>query len=93
MDSHFWDIVRDIRSFIHKSDDALFLVHTPIGALALDRFVYPAEAAFVFLEGNDENGRERTAGFSEQQLDTFPFAVRTRPGAVKSDSYVAESLS
>jgi len=30
MDSHFWDILRDIRSLIHKPDDALFIVHFEI---------------------------------------------------------------
>jgi len=96
MDSHFWDIVRDIRSLIHKPDDALFLVHTPIGAIAVDRFVYRAEAGFVFLQGNDENGKERTAGFSEQQLSTFPFEIRTKLGGkdsqIKFNPHLAESL-
>jgi hypothetical protein len=57
MDSHFWDIVRDIRSLIQKPDDALFIVHPPIEAIATDRFVYRAEVCFVFFQGNDENGR------------------------------------
>ncbi len=97
MDSHFWDIVRDIRSLIHKPDDALFIVYTPIGAITVDRFVYRAEAGFVFLQGNDESGRERTAGFSEQQLSTFPFEIRTKPGGkdgqIRFNPYVAETVS
>jgi hypothetical protein len=97
MDSHFWDIVRDIRSLIHKPDDALFILHTPIGAITIDRFVYRSEAGFVFLQGTDENGRERTAGFSEQLLKTFSFEVRTKPGGkdgqIRFNPYVAESLS
>jgi hypothetical protein len=80
MDSHFWDIVRDIRSLIQKPDNALFILHTPIGTLTVDRFVYRSETGFVFVQGTDENGRERTAGFSEQQLSTFPFEIRTKPG-------------
>jgi hypothetical protein len=72
MDSHFWDIIRDIRSLIHKPDHARFIVHTSIGAITVDRFVFRAEAGFVFLQGIDENGMERMAGFSEQQLSTFP---------------------
>jgi hypothetical protein len=97
MDSHFWDIIRDIRSLIHKPDDAVFILHTPIGAITVDRFVYRSEAGFVFLQGTDENGRERTAGFSEQQLSTFPFEVRTKPGGkdgqIRFNPYVAESVS
>jgi hypothetical protein len=97
MDSHFWDIVRDIRSLIHKPDDALFIVHTPIGSITVDRFVYRAEAGLVSLQGNDESGRERTSGFSEQPLATFPFEIRTRPGGkngqIRFNPYVAESLS
>ena len=97
MDSHFWDIIRDIRSLIHKPDDALFIVHTPIGAVRVDRFVYRAESGFVFLQGNDESGREQTAGLSEQQLSTFPFEIRTKPGGkdgqIRFNSYVAETLS
>ena len=97
MDSHFWDIVRDIRSLIHKPDDALFIVHTPIGAIMVDRFVFRAEAGFVFLQGNEENRRQRTAVFSEQQLATFPFEIRTKPGGkdgqIRFNPYVAESLS
>jgi len=97
MDSHFWDIIRDIRSLIHKPDDALFIVYTPLGAITVDKFVYSAEARFVFLQGSDENGRERVAGFSEKQLSTFAFEIRTRPGGkegqIRFNPYVAESLS
>jgi len=97
MDSHFWDIVRDIRSLIHKPDDALSIVYTPIGAITVDRFVYRAEAGFVFPQGTDQNERERIAGFSEQQLSTFPFEIRTKPGGkdgqIRFNPYAAESLS
>lgn len=97
MDSLFWDIVRDIRSLIHKPEDALFIVHTSIGAITVERFVYRSETGFVFLQGNDENGRARTAGFSEQQLSTFPFEIRMKPGSkdgqIKFNPYVAESVS
>ena len=97
MDSQFWDIVRDVRSIMHKPDDAQFILHTPIGVITVDRFVYRSEAGFVFLQGTDENGRERVAGFSEQQLSTFPFEVRTKPGSkdapIRFNRYVAESLS
>jgi hypothetical protein len=79
MDSHFWDIIRDIRSLIQKPDDALFIVHPPIEAIAIDRFVYRAEAGFVFFQENDENGRELTAGFSEPRLKTPPFEVGQDP--------------
>jgi hypothetical protein len=97
MDSHFWDIIRDIRSLIHKPDDALSIIYTPLGAITVDRFVYRAEAGFIFLQGNDENGRERVAGFSEKQLSTFAFEIRTKPGGkdgqIRFNPYVAESLS
>lgn len=65
--------------------------------MTVDRFVYRSEAGFVFLQGTDENGRERVAGFSEQQLSTFPFEIRTNPGGkggqIKFNPYVAESVS
>jgi hypothetical protein len=97
MDSHFWDIVRDIRSLIHKPDDAICIVHTPIGVITVDRFVYRADAGFVFLQGTDENGKERIAGFSEQQLSTFPFEIRRKHGGkdgqIRFSPYAAESLS
>jgi hypothetical protein len=97
MDSRFWDIGRDIRSLIYKPDDAQFIVHTPVGAITVDRFVFRPEAGFVFLQGNDENGRERTVGVSEQQLSTFQFEIRTKPGRkdgqIRFNPYVAESLS
>jgi hypothetical protein len=97
MHSHFWDIVRDIRSLVQKPDDASFIVYTPLGAITVDRFVYRAEVGFVFLQGTDENGRQRTAGFSEQQLSTFPFEVRTKPGGkdgqIRFNPHVAESVS
>jgi len=96
MESHFWDILRDIRSLIHKPDDALFILHTPIGAITVDKFVYREEAGFVFLQGTDESGRQRIAGFSERQLSTFPFEIRMKPGGkdghIKFNPYVAESL-
>ena len=97
MDSQFWDIVRDIRSLIHKPDDALFILHTTIGAIAVDRFVYRPETGLVFIQGADDSGRQRTVGFSERQLSTFPFEIRTKPGGkdgqIRFNAYVAESLS
>ena len=97
MDSHFWDFIRDIRSLIHKPDDAQFIVYTPIGAITVDRFVYRSETGFVFFQGTDESGRERTAGFSEHQLSTFAFEIRTKPGGkdgqIRFNPYVAESFS
>jgi hypothetical protein len=54
------------------------------------------DAGFVFLQGTGANGRERIAGFSEQQLATFPFEIRSNPGGkdeqIGFNPYVAESL-
>ena len=97
MESRFWDIYRDIRSLIQKPDDALYIFHTSIGAIAVRKFVYRSEAGYVFLQGVDENGRERTAGFSEQQLSTFAFEIRMKSagnnGQIKFNPNVAVSLS
>lgn len=78
MHLNFWDVYRDIRSIIEQPDEALYIVHTSIGAITISRLLNRAEAGYVFLEGIDENGRERVAGFSEEQLSTFPLEVRTR---------------
>jgi hypothetical protein len=78
MGSHFWDIYRDIRSLIQKPDEAVYILYTSIGTITVRRFVYRAEAGYVFLQGIDENGRDRIVGFSEQQLSTFAFEVRTK---------------
>ena len=64
MESHFWDIYRDIRSIIQKPDDALYVLHTSIGSISVHKFVYRAETGYVFLQGTDENGRDRVVGFS-----------------------------
>jgi hypothetical protein len=39
MYSHFGDIIREIRGLVHRQDDAVFILHTPIGAIAVERFV------------------------------------------------------
>ncbi len=78
MNSHFWDVYRDVRSLIKKPEEALYILHTSIGAISVRRFVYRGEAGFVFLEGVDENGKDRILGFSEQQLTTFPFEIRMK---------------
>ena len=78
MDSHFWDVYRDLRSLIQKPDDAVYILHTSIGAITVHKFVYRSEAGYVFLQGLNENGREVTVGFSEQQLSTFAFEIRTK---------------
>src|SRR6202011_192371 len=38
----------------------------------------PRRSRLVFLQGIDENGRDRIVGFSEQQLSTFAFEVRMK---------------
>jgi hypothetical protein len=96
MGARFWDVYRDVRSVIHRPDDALYILHTSIGAITVHRFVYRAEAGVVFLQGTDENGRERIAGFSEQQLSTFAFEIRMksadRNGQIRFNSNLTESL-
>ena len=97
MDSRFWDVYRDVRSLIQKPDDALYILHTSIGAITVHKFVFRSEAGYVFLQGVDENGRERTAGFTEQQFSTFAFEIRTKSigntGQIRFNPNVAESPS
>jgi hypothetical protein len=96
MDSRFWDVYRDVRSLISRPDDALYILHTSIGAITVHKFVYRSEAGYVFLQGIDENGRERTAGFTEQQFSTFAFEIRMKStdknGQIRFNPNVAESL-
>jgi hypothetical protein len=97
MDSRFWDVYRDVRSLIQRPDDALYILHTSIGAITVHKFVYRSEAGYVFLQGVDENGRERTAGFTEQQFSTFAFEIRMKSagnnGQIRFNPNVPESLS
>ena len=96
MGARFWDVYRDVRSVIQKRDDALYILHTSIGAITVHRFVYRAEAGYVFVQGTDEHGRERVAGFSEQQLSTFAFEIRTKSadknGQIRFNQNLGESL-
>ncbi|MGA8087455.1 MAG: hypothetical protein WCA10_09125 [Terracidiphilus sp.] len=96
MDSRFWDVYRDIRSLIQKPDDALYMLHTSIGIITVRKFVFRPEAGYVFLQGTDENGRERTAGFTEQLFTTFALEIQTKSpadnGQIKFNPNVVESL-
>ena len=96
MDSHFWDVYRDIRSVIQKPDDALYILHTSIGAITVHKFVYRGDAGYVFLQGTDEQGRDRIVGFSEQLLSTFAFEIRMkstdRNGQIKFNQNLVENL-
>jgi hypothetical protein len=97
MDSHFWDIYRDIRSLIQKPDEATYILYTSIGAITVRKFVYRAEAGYVFLQGIDENGRDRIVGFSEQQLSTFALEVRMKSadksGQIRFNQNLVENLA
>jgi hypothetical protein len=97
MDSLFLDIYRDIRSLIQKPDEAAYILYTSIGAITVRKFVYRAEARYVFLQGIDENGRDRHVGFSEQLLSTFAFEVRTesadKSGQIRFNRNLAENVS
>jgi hypothetical protein len=96
MGARFWDVYREVRSVIQRPDDALYILHTSIGAITIHRFVYRGEAGVVFVQGTDENGRERVAGFSEQQLSTFAFEIRMKStdknGHIRFTSTLSESL-
>jgi hypothetical protein len=63
MDSHFWDVYRDIRSVIQKPDEVLYILHTSIGAITVHKFVYRGEAGYVFLQGTDEHGNSALRAF------------------------------
>ena len=96
MESHFWDIYRDMRTLIQRPDEAVYILYTSIGAITVRRFVYRSEAGYVFLQGVDEKGRDRTVGFSEQQLSTFPLEVRMKSaensGPIRLNPLMAESI-
>ncbi|MEG9438549.1 hypothetical protein JAO29_20605 [Edaphobacter sp. HDX4] len=96
MSARFWDVYREVRSVIQRPDDALYILHTSIGAITVHRFVYRGEAGVVFVQGTDENGRERVVGFSEQQLSTFAFEIRMKAadknGQIRFTSNLTESL-
>ena len=77
-DLTFLGIYRNVRSVIQRPDEAVYIVYTSIGAITVRRFVYRAEAGYVFLQGTDENGKDRIVGFSEQQLSTFAFEIRMK---------------
>ncbi len=97
MDSHFWDVYREVRALIQRPEEALYIIHTSIGAISVRKFVYRGEAGFVFLQGIDESGKDRIVGFSEQQLSTFPFEIRMKStdknGPIMFNSHLAENLS
>jgi len=97
MDSRFWDVCRDIRSVIQNPNEALYILHTSIGRITVNRFVYRGEAGYVFLQGVDETGKDRTVGFSEQQLSTFALEIRMKSAdksnQVRFHANVAEELS
>jgi len=97
MNSHFWDVYRDIRSVIQRPEDATYILHTSLGPIAVRRFVYRGEAGYVFLQGVDQSGKDRIVGFSEQQLSTFPFEIRMKSadnnGQIRFNPNMAESLS
>jgi hypothetical protein len=97
MDSHFWDVYREVRALIQRPEEALYIIHTSIGAISVRRFVYRGEAGFVFLQGIDESGKDRIVGFSEQQLSTFPFEIRMKStdknGHMMFNPHLAENLS
>ena len=96
MQSHFWDVYRDIRSVIQRPDDALYILHTSIGAITVHKFVYRGEAGYVFLQGTDEQGRERIAGFSEEQISSFAFEIRMKAadknGQIRFNQNLSENL-
>jgi hypothetical protein len=97
MDPHFWDVYRDTRSLIQRPDGVVYILHTSIGAITVNSFVYRAEAGYVLIQGMDESGKDRIVGFSEQQVSTFPFEIRTssaaKSGPLRFNPNVAENLS
>lgn len=96
MNSQFWEVYRGVRSLIQRPDDAIYILHTSIGQITVQRFVYRAEAGFVLLQGVDESGRSRIVGFSEQQISTFAFEIRPKlgdkNGQIKFNATVAENI-
>lgn len=96
MDTHFWDVYRDVRSLIQKPEGSVYILHTSIGAITVKNFIYRADAGYVFIQGIDENGKDRLVGFSEQQVSTFPFEIRSSSGVngqLKLNPNLAETLS
>lgn len=97
MDSRFWDVYRDIRSLIQKPDEAVYILHTPIGAVTVRKFVYRGDAGYVFLQILDDKGRDRFVGFSDQQLSTFPFEIKMKNadinGQMRFNPNAAEDFS
>jgi hypothetical protein len=52
MGARFWDVYRDVRSVIQKPDDAIYILHTSIGAITVHKFVYRGEAERTSMGGS-----------------------------------------
>ena len=81
MESQFKKVYREIRSILQEPNGTVYIVHTSVGAITLDRFRYTGELGYVFLEGRDENGKPRFVGFSEAQIATFAFELQPKSGS------------
>jgi hypothetical protein len=69
---------------------------THASGMYIGMFDLSSEAGYMFLQGVDENGRELTAGFTEQQFSTFALEIRMKSagnnGQIRFNPNHAESL-
>jgi hypothetical protein len=76
MATRFLHSYRLIKAAINNSDDATFILHTPVGSLTLDRITDNEESGYVFVNCRDDDGNKRFIGYVDQEICTFGLEVK-----------------
>lgn len=91
MESHFKKVYREIRSILTEPDKTHFILHTSVGAITIARLRYEEELGYIFFEGKDENGKWRFVGFSEAQISSFAFEIKSKSAKEKTIGFRPDS--
>jgi hypothetical protein len=73
--SEYRDRTRRLRRCLVDEQDHLYIVHTPQGAINVEKWSYLVPGCVVVF-GEDEDGRYRVLSFSEEAIASYPLKIR-----------------
>jgi hypothetical protein len=81
MASRFMSVYEDLKARLKDGANRHFVLHTPIGAMRIDRIHDRKEIGYFYFDCRDDTGNQRFVCFSDEQMATFALEIRINKGA------------
>jgi hypothetical protein len=78
------EVYRDIKRLATNPEGHVYLLHTPLGVLQINKFTERDITGYTLLSCTDDQEQLRLIAFSNEQIATFPIEIKNKAGGSKN---------